>query len=359
MKLYLLSLDELKKYIVQANIRETEELMILVGENSSNCVLELIDYLNDKGITFFGGIYSRLLYENNSYSNGFIIQRYEPIYSSIVIPNLMRFKLDLSELIDSTAIILVDGLTDKMKDLTDTVYSKLGNNVTYIGGGAGYYDLQHRPCIFNNKGFHIDALYICIVKSKIKLAVSHGWKKLEGPYLVTDSNRNKLSTVDNYNAFEVYRDVIEDHEGITLNKEDFFVYAKDHPFGILKNGQTEVIVRDPIMINDDGDIICVADIPLNSELYVLKGNIDSLLNSSIEITEYCVADAPINYTPLLFDCISRAMFMEDRFGEELNNIQTKLNSTVIGALSIGEISSDKKGELIIHNKSTILGLLSI
>lgn len=357
--MYLLTLDELKKHVENIDVKPTEELMILVGENSSDHVEELIRYLNNSKIRFFGGIYSRLLYENKSYASGFIIQKYEPIYSSIVIPNLMRFKLDISELVDTTAIVLIDGLSDKMKELADTVFDKLGSNVKYIGGGAGYYDLKHRPCIFNNTGLHIDALHICIVKSKVELAVKHGWNRVDGPFTVTEADKNVLSKLDGYKAFEVYRDVIEDHENITINKEDFFVYAKDHPFGIVSNGQSEIVVRDPIMLDDENNIICVAGIPCYSELYILKGNIDSLLSSSLEIAEYCAAKAPAQYRPLLFDCISRAMFMDNRFDEELSNIQNKLAFSVEGALSIGEISSQKNGNLIIHNKSTILGLLEI
>lgn len=159
-------------------------------------------------------------------------------------------------------------------------------------------------------------------------------------------------------AFDVYRDVIEEHEGIILYKEDFFTYAKEHPFGVVKNGQMELIVRDPIAINENDEIVCVAGVPENSELYVLKGNVDTLLNSSLQIAEYCSAKAPNKYKPLLFNCISRAMYMENRFEEELSNIQSKLKYPVEGALSIGEISSQKNGELVIHNKSTILGLLS-
>lgn len=348
----------MKNYINSIEIKQTEELMVLVGEKSSQHIEELISFLNEKGIKFFGGIYSRLLVEEHSHAEGFIIQKYEPIYSSIVLPNLMRFKLDINQIKGSTAIVLIDGLSDKMQTLTDTVFNKLGDAVKYIGGGAGFYDLEHRPCIFNNQGVHRDVLHICIVKEKVEVAVRHGWNKMEGPFTVTEARDNIVSKIDNYMAFDVYRDVIEEHEGIILYKEDFFTYAKEHPFGVVKNGQMELIVRDPIAINENDEIVCVAGVPENSELYVLKGNVDTLLNSSLQIAEYCSAKAPDKYKPLLFNCISRAMYMENRFEEELSNIQSKLKYPVEGALSIGEISSQKNGELVIHNKSTILGLLS-
>ena len=164
---------------------------------------------------------------------------------------------------------------------------------------------------------------------------------------------------DNYSAFEVYKDVIEDHEHIRLLRGDFFIYAKDHPFGILQDNRVDVIVRDPIAVNEDDEIICVADIPKNSQVYVLEGNSNTLLSSSLQIAEYCASIAPKKYIPFLFDCISRAMFLEERFEEELKNIQSKLTFEVEGALSIGEIASQNDGKLVIHNKSTILGLLEI
>jgi hypothetical protein len=252
----------------------------------------------------------------------------------------------------------VDGLSGAIKDLTDTVFGKVGDRVKYIGGGAGFYDMVQRPCIFNNNGIFKDALYICIVKSDITLAVKHGWQKLEGPFMVTKSSDNMLSTLDNYSAFEVYRDVIEDKEGLRIGREDFFRFAKDHPFGISVN-QLDLIVRDPISVNDDYEICCVADIPQRSQLYILKGDTDTLLSSSLQIARQCALNAPNRYLPLLFDCISRAMFLEERFIDELKNIQDNLNYSVEGALSIGEISSQAGGGIVIHNKSTILGLLEV
>ena len=234
MHLYLKSFIQFKEYVENLEVKSTEQLMIMIAEKSAQNVDELIEYLNIKNIKFFGGIYPRLLVENRSYSEGFIIQKYEPIYTAMVLPYLMRFKLDLESLSNCTAIVLMDGLSSKMKDLTDTLYNKLGNSVKYIGGGAGFYDLNHRPCIFDNNGVFSDVLYICIVKSDARIAVKHGWNKLEGPFMVKESKGNTLAQLDNYSAFEVYRDVIEDHENIRLLKQDFFVYAKDHPFGIVQ-----------------------------------------------------------------------------------------------------------------------------
>jgi len=129
-----------------------------------------------------------------------------------------------------------------------------------------------------------------------------------------------------------------------------------HPFGI-DTGFGRVIVRDPIAVNENGEIVCVATIPQGCQVHILKGDSRLLLDSSIRIAGICAADAPDEYTPLLFDCISRAMFLENKFTTELKNIQEKMRYEVEGALSIGEISSKANGEIVIHNKSTVLALL--
>jgi len=355
--MYLSNFEELKNYLDCLSVKPAEQIMVLVAGKSAQFVQDLIDHVNSKDIKMFGGIYAALLVGDKNKYEGFIVQKYEPIYSSIVLPYMMRFKMDEDCLKDATAIVLVDGLSSKMKDLTDTVYNKVGNKVRYIGGGAGFYDLNHRPCIFDNKGIYQDVLYLCIVKESIKLAVNHGWKKLMGPFKVTKSAENILAEINNENALDVYRDIIEEVENIRLGREDFFIYAKDYPFGIVEKNQTEMVVRDPISINEKDEIICVAGVPQDSTLYVLKGNVDTLLDASVQIATYCAQMAPKSYIPLLFDCISRAMFMEDAFEMELANIQERLDYKVEGALSIGEVSSQGNGELTIHNKSTVLGLL--
>ena len=354
--MYFRTWEEMKSYVEISDTASDEQWMILVAYKSCQEVEEMRNYLNVRSIQYFGGIYAGLLVGNKNEERGFLVQKVKPIYSTLVLPYMMRMKVDPTAFGNATAIVLVDGLSSQMKVLTDTVYGKLGKNVKYVGGGAGFYDLQQRPCIFDNKGIYQDVLYVCIVAADARLAVKHGWNKLQGPFYVSESKENILSKLENDDAFSVYKQVIEEEERLMLFKEDFFMFAKDHPFGIEQEDGT-LVVRDPITVNENDEIVCVADIPMGSNLFVLKGNVDSLLVASLQIAEYCSENAPTNYTPYLFNCISRAMFMEERFEEELANIQKKLKYQVQGALSIGEIASKRNGELVIHNKSTILALI--
>jgi hypothetical protein len=355
--MYLSTLNDLRYYIEELSIDCDERLMIYVGDGCEKEVQEMINFLNSKKILFFGGIFSRLLVGDRSLSKGYIVNKVKPVYCSVVSPNLMEFKDKLDEKENYTALIIADGLSSSFKELTDTVYGKLGDKVKYLGGGAGFYNLNHKPCVFDNDGITIDTLYVCLIKSEVKVSVEHGWNILKGPFSVTEANENILSELDGENAFQKYREILEDETGLTVYKEDFFTYAKEYPFGIMNGVNMELVVRDPISVNDNFDIVCVADIPKDSNLFILNGNAKSLLESSLTIAEKCSKVTHKKYKPLLFDCISRAMFLEDNFMIELANIQNRMNCMVEGALSIGEISSKIDGSIVIHNKSTVLGIL--
>jgi hypothetical protein len=354
--MYFKTIRTLQDYVETLTFSESESLLVVVGDKSESDIQGMMSYLNEKKINFFGGVFSGLLVGSKLKREGFIAQKLTPVYSSIVFPNMMRLKENPSSFEGMTALVMVDGLSSEMKELTDTVFSKLGKNVKYLGGGAGFYSLSHKPCIFNNKGIYKDAALVCIVNANTQISVEHGWKKLRGPYTVTHSKENLLCELDDCNAFEIYKQVIEDEEHLILSKEDFFSFAKDHPFGIVEE-TGRIIVRDPIALNVNGDIVCVAGIPEKSEVYILKGDANLLLASSLSIAESSSSNAPEFYRPLLFNCISRAMFLEERFVEELYNIQNKLKFAVEGCLSIGEIASTRRGDLVIHNKSTVIGLL--
>ena len=124
----------------------------------------------------------------------------------------------------------------------------------------------------------------------------------------------------------------------------------------------ENIVRDPIAVNEQGELICVGEVPENTALDILKGE-PSLL---IAAAELAAADCGIPKDKkarfsLIVDCISRVLFLEDKFPEELSTVRKKIesidpNCVVQGILTLGEISSYGDGFLEFFNKTIVAGV---
>lgn len=195
------------------------------------------------------------------------------------------------------------------------------------------------------------------------MGVRHGWKKLVGPIVATRTSQNTIFELNWTNAFEVYKEAIEEDSEQEIRSDNFFSIAKGYPFGIYKENQ-EDIVRDPISVDENGSLICVGEVPENTVLYILKGERNDLIASAQQATQDTLQAPSIKINHLLvFDCISRTLFLEDRFPEELQAIDNQLKlrdlkATPYGVLSLGEISSYGEGLLEFFNKTIVVGTLS-
>ena len=133
--MYFRTLDNFKNYIDGSDFKSSEQLMIMAGDRSAGQIPEMIKLLKKRNISFFGAIFPEIIIGSKTIREGFVVEKLRPVYSSLVLPHMMKFSQDIEKLRGATAIVFVDGLSGMMKDL-DTIYEKLGKAVTYVGGGA-------------------------------------------------------------------------------------------------------------------------------------------------------------------------------------------------------------------------------
>ena len=178
--------------------------------------------------------------------------------------------------------------------------------------------------------------------------------------VATRTEKNIILELNWENAFDVYRETVEADSGKKLTAENFFDIAKGYPFGIMKEGE-EHIVRDPIAVNEKGELICVGEVPENAALSIMKGNRDSLIRAAAQAADDCVGDEKRGLRlSLIADCISRVIFLEDDFPRELEAVNNRIQSvdekqTPLGMLTLGEISSYGEGFLEFFNKTIVVG----
>ena len=314
----------------------------------------------------FGGIFPEIISGSEKLSRGCIVAGLMEEVQTQVISGLSDDTIDYEDMIQDstmqqtikTMFVLVDGLAKRITDLIDSLFIVFGLDFNYIGGGAGSLDFEQKPCLFTNKGLIQDAAVLTMLHTESGVGVSHGWMDVAGPFKVTESDRNVIKTLDWKPAFDVYRKIVEDDSGKIFTEDNFFDIAKSYPFGINKLG-TEKVVRDPIRVTEDNFLICVGEVPQESHIHILTGNMESLV-SAAKTAMTKSRDSFESQSPdkimLFIDCISRVLFLEDQFTSEIEAIYNE-QIPLIGALTIGEIANNGKDYLEFFNKTSVVGIL--
>ena len=348
---------------------DDDVFMLLVGEHTKWDVNEFIEAANNKDLVFFGGIFPEIISGSNKYSEGVIIKKYPSTTKPILQTNINLPDFKLQNITDvcvncdnkkSTAIILLDGLSNQIAKLLEELHLHFGDTVNYVGGGAGSLTLIQKPSVFCNEGIFQDAAIITIVDNDASLGVKHGWEKVVGPFIATKTDKNIIKELNWENPFDVYKRVIFEDSGRQINVENFFSIAKSYPFGITKEN-SEYVVRDPLAVNDKGELICVGEVVENTVLDILKGEQKTLIDAAQAATLQAVGYNNNYSSALIFDCISRTLFLESDFNLELEAAIKVLNKhncnfAIEGALSLGEISSAGQGYLEFFNKTFLISL---
>lgn len=348
---------------------------IFVGEAADLDIPGLIKALCDADINFIGGVFPAVIGGDRKSTQGVVVNAFPILGETYLIQGLDQSDIalpDFDPILDSldptsdippaTALLLVDGLTGNIGTFLSEMYDSLGDSINYLGGGAGSLSLEQKPCLFSPQGYFQDAALVTFLQLHSGLGVRHGWQRLEGPVVATQTEKTIINQLSWKNAFDVYRATVEPDSGQELRTDNFFDIAKGYPFGIAKAGQ-EDIVRDPILVNETGALVCVGEVFENASLYILKGTVNSLIAAAEQAAKDSTIDSNNEdqvHAVIVVDCISRVLFLDDKFEQELISIQRGLGSNHVvpeGILSLGEISSYGDGLLEFFNKTTVVASL--
>lgn len=329
---------------------------------------EILDpLLTSLPVPLFGGIFPALLHGNRKLDRGTILIGFGKDVNVHTIANLSKPDTDFDALIAKkkddiagvkTLLVFVDGFSRRIGALIDSLFNIYGVSTNYLGGGTGSLSMVQKPSIVTNQGLVKDAAILvgCDIESGI--GVSHGWHPISGPYKVTEAENNTIRTLEWKPAFDVYRNAVEPHANMFFAKMEFFDIAKAYPFGIAKL-KTEWIVRDPFMKGDDDSLICVGEVREGGYVDILHGDIESLIQAAktAHTKGTRAYQGPADQCMTFFiDCISRVLFLQDRFAEELSAVNGGPNP-LVGVCSIGEIANNSHDYLEFYNKTAVVGIL--
>jgi len=341
------------------------QAVLIMAADANGCQPEAFDpWLRTLPVPVAGGVFTQLIHGHRNHETGYVVVGWPEPLEVRHVGGLSDPDVDFTgavmaavgEAAQLTSVMVwVDGLSSRIAAFLDGLYDVMGADVAYFGGGAGSLSFVKRPCLFSNRGMLQDHAQLVLLSQLVSLGVDHGWERFSGPFVVTQAQGNVIQSLDFQPAMAVYRSLVEGHSGTTFSSDNFFDIAKGYPFGMAKADQS-LVVRDPIS-TDGHALVCVGEVPVNSVVYLLKGEAAKLIQAAADGSARVRSDdGPV----FMVDCISRVLFLGERFAEEVQAVQAHMGERpVIGALTLGEIANGGDYCLEFYNKTMVLaGLIN-
>ena len=324
--------------------------------------------LADVKLPLLGGVFPLVIAERRSWETGFVVVGFKRAVEVRTVHDLSDPDTDIASKLESlevdlsvakTLMLFVDGLSSRINSLFEELFSVFGLEANYIGGGAGSLSFKQKPCVLTNEGLKQDCAVIGFTEIESGIGVSHGWQELAGPFEVTESNCNRISSLDWKPAFSVYQDALKSSGGISFEGADFFEVSQNYPFGISKL-DSEAIVRDLISVSSDGSIACVGEVPRHTYVHILSSDPESLIAAAAEALRRAQSRFRSEEEPggaMIINCISRYLLLRENFAKELEALHPRSGAVSFGALTLGEIANNRKDYLEFYNKTSVVGVL--
>ena len=312
----------------------------------------------------FGGIFPGLIHEGKVVDHGVLLVFMPDAGEPVLVKHLDQAECQwpATDMLSScrSALIIPDGHAAHIGAFLASTYHIAGHGVAYLGGGAGSLTDPEMPSVFAGAEACKRCAVIVPMGRRCGLGVRHGWQTLYGPLLASRTHGNVIEELNWMPAMDVYRQHVEPDAGVSLDADNFFDVAKAYPFGIYR-ADAEYVVRDPMRVDPDGSLVCVAEVPQNTTLSLLRGEPGTL----IEAARQSAGDALEGVAGkaddvLIFDCISRAIFLDQQFQQELDAVTELARAAGVaappsGMLTLGEIASSETGIPDFLNKTIVVG----
>lgn len=239
------------------------------------------------------------------------------------------------------AFIFSDALSGNGTALVRGALSVLGAQFPLVGGAAAD-DMQFKDTrqYFNDEVLK-DAVVGYAVYGDVKFAVGadHGWQPIGNTRNITKAERTKLIELDGRPAFEMYQDYFG--ERASDFKSALSLAAVSYPLGMRSGGQEQYMIRVPLAVNDDGSLVCGAELIEGAEISLMIGTTSSA-QWAAESTAKRLSDATVNVSPRLVfisNCVARKVLYGERLAEEIHSIQQLVGkeATVFGFYSYGQV----------------------
>ena len=255
-------------------------------------------------------------------------------------------------------LLLSDGLAGDQQKIVRGAHGVLGAEVPLVGGCAGDDLNMKRTFQFHNDRVVSDCVIGAGIASEAPLGIGvrHGWRAVGKPMLVTASGGNRVHTLDDRPALEVYLERLGAARE-SLSAEELTTLALTHPLGLSRPSGEEQVR----LVNggdyEERSLRCIAEVPQGALVRIMEGDADSVLDATDAACEDSLAALegrrPLGM--LAFDCIARRSVLgERRIETEISRLAASAaGAPVAGFYTYGEIARTR-GTLGFHNQTLVV-----
>ena len=259
-------------------------------------------------------------------------------------------------------LVLSDGLAGDQQEVVRGAYSMCGAAIPLVGGCAGDDLRMVRTELLWNGEVLQDAIVAAALSSDspMGIGVSHGWRRVGEPMLVTRSSGNRVYELDGEPALDVYLRRLGAPAEASTDPDAFTLFALTHPLGISRRAGEEVRFVAGADF-EDRSLGCVAHVPQGGLTWIMEGDDESVLAA----TDAACRDAlgslggepPVGL--IAFDCIARrGVLGEGSIDGEVERIATFAGGApVAGFYTYGEIARTQ-GVNGFHNQTLVVLAIS-
>lgn len=259
-------------------------------------------------------------------------------------------------------VILPDGMTANGSALVEGVKSVMGKDQPIIGGSLGDDYLFKKTYEYYNDKVLTDSVVAIGFSGNFAygFGIKHGWEPVGIPMKVTKADGVLLKEIDGKPALKMYEDYFG-KEATELVKEPLARMAYTYPIGIKVEGSDELLIRDPVIANEKGEISMAAAIPEGTMVNIMIGDRDRAIKAAEAAATVAVKQLegrPARFI-LMFNCMARNKLLGVRCHEENQTVQKTLGENVpmIGFYTYGEqgpLLGNKGTPAYFHNETMTL-----
>ncbi len=236
-------------------------------------------------------------------------------------------------------VTLPDGLAGNGADIVRGAQEVFGQGFPLVGGSAGDDFLFQKTYQYYQDQVLTGMVPGILLGGDIKfgIGVRHGWKPIGEPHQATRSHGNILEEIDGAPAVGLYEDYFG-KKAEELKSEPLARMAIVYPLGITLPGAAEYLIRDPIMVREDGAIVCAAEVPQGSQVTLMIGGKEEAIEAARMAAQQALKECPQPKFALIFNCIARNKVLGEHVGDEIDAIRSTLGPHVnlLGFYTYGE-----------------------